>query len=81
MAEGLQRREVQPRSWTQGGKRDSCVYVLGRAGGGDADAGASPGLPQGPGMGCWFSGLFWKYVPGTVNTFGFQAPCGLCHNY
>lgn len=51
MAEGLQRREVQPRSWTQGGKTDSCVYVPGRAGGGDADAGASPGLPQGPGMG------------------------------
>lgn len=65
MAEGLQRREVQPRSWSQGGKRDSCVYVLGSTGAGDADAGASRGLPQGPGMRCWFSGLFWKHVPGV----------------
>lgn len=52
--------------------RDSCVYVLGSAGAGDADAGASRGLPQGPGMGYWFSGLFWKHVPG-VESWGQEA--------
>lgn len=64
LGRGLHRRDLQPRSWsqglcTQGSRRDTCVDLAGSAGTGDSDTGSSQGLWRGTRTSHLFSGLFW----------------------